>query len=187
MSAQGRKQVNRPPNEADFVGCYAKYQSDLFRYVAALIPHLQDAEDVLGEVTVTLWKNFSDFEQGTDFWAWARQIAYLRVLKYYAARDRRLALPQRLLEKLASDLTLRRESADQRLAYLAECEKELSIQDLQLLEERYVERRTVQDLARRLGQSENSVSKSLGRIRRLLLACIERRMLSEKRTGQSED
>jgi RNA polymerase sigma-70 factor, ECF subfamily len=179
--------VNCPSDEADFVGCYAKCQSDLFRYVAALIPHLQDAEDVLGEVTVTLWKNFSDFKQGTDFFAWARQIAYLRVLKYYAARDRRLVLPQGLLEKLAADLAFREEAADQRLSYLAECEKELSLQDIQLLEERYVKRRRVQDLARWLSQSENSVSKSLGRIRRLLLACIERRMLSEKRAGQFRD
>ena len=106
--------------------------------MAALVPHLQDAEDVLGEVTVTLWKHFGDFKQGTNFLAWARQIAYLRVLKYYRARNRRIALPQQLLEKLASDLTFREEAIDQRLTYLTECEKELSVQDLQLLEERYV-------------------------------------------------
>jgi RNA polymerase sigma-70 factor (ECF subfamily) len=179
--------MGRPPNEADFVGLYAQHQSDLFRYVAALVPHLQDAEDVLSEVTVMLWKNFGDFEQGTNFLAWARQIAYLRVLKYYRARNRRLVLPQRLLEKLASDLTFRDEVTDQRLTYLAECKKELSVPDVQLVEERYVQRRKVQDLARWLAQSENSVSKSLGRIRRMLLACIERKMASENRAGRFDD
>jgi RNA polymerase sigma-70 factor, ECF subfamily len=169
-------------NEGDFLSLYAKYQNDLFRYVAALVPHLQDAEDVLSEVTVALWENFGDFQPGTNFMAWARQIAYLRALKYYRTRDRRLALPQGLLEKLASDLASRDEAVDLRLTYLTECKEDLSAEDIQLLEARYVTRQKVQDLAIRLAQSENSVSKSLGRIRRRLLECIERKMISEKRT-----
>ena len=69
--------MSRPPNEGAFVGLYAQHQGQLFRYVAAIVPHLQDAEDVLGEVTVALWQNFPSFEPGTSFLAWARRIAYL--------------------------------------------------------------------------------------------------------------
>lgn len=176
--------MGSPAKEGVFVGLYAQCQNDLFRYVAALIPHLQDAEDVLGEIAVALWEKFDDYEPGTNFLAWARQIAYLRALKYYRARDRRLVLPQRLLEKLAADLTCRQKAADQRLAYLDECKEELCSQDIQLLEERYVKRCRVQELARRLALTENSVSKSLGRIRRILLECIERKMAREKHGGQ---
>lgn len=177
--------MRRPPHEADFVSLYAQYQNDLFRYVAALVPHLQDAEDVLSEVTVMLWERFGDFEVGTNFLAWARQVAYLRVLKYYRARNRRIVLPRQLLEKLVSDLPVRMEVMDERLVYLAECKKDLSASDLQLLEERYVKRQKVQDIAMKLVQSENSISKSLGRIRRILLACIERKTVSENQFGSS--
>lgn len=174
--------MNVPAKEGVFVGLYAQYQNNLFRYVASLIPHLHDAEDVLGEITVALWEHFGEFEQGTDFFAWAKQIAYLRALKYYRARDRQLALPQQLLEKLKVDLALRQETADQRLIYLDECRAQLPSQDCELLDNRYVKRQKVQDLASQLSQSENFVSKSLGRIRRKLLACIEQKMASEKQS-----
>jgi RNA polymerase sigma-70 factor (ECF subfamily) len=176
--------MEHPAKEGVFVRLYAQCQNDLFRYVAALIPHLHDAEDVLGEITVALWERFGDFEHGTDFLAWARQIAYFRALKYYRTRNRRLALPQQLLEKLDWDLASREKTVDQRLIYLAECREQLSPQDGHLLEERYVKHQKVRDLASRLAQSENSISKSLGRIRRTLLSCIERKVASEKRAGQ---
>jgi len=173
--------MNHPPHEGDFVHLYAQYQGQLFRYVGALVPHLQDAEDVLGTVAVTLWENFGQFEPGTSFLAWARRIAYLRVLEYYRERDRRLELPQRLLEKLNSELAPRDAAADLRLAYLSTCKEELPPHDRQLVDQRYSENVRVQDLAQQLGQSENAVSKALGRIRRLLLACMERKMTAEQR------
>ena len=56
--------MSRPPNEGDFVRLYAQYQGHLLRYVTALVPHLQDAEDVFGEATVALWDNFRSFREG---------------------------------------------------------------------------------------------------------------------------
>lgn len=170
----------RSPQEGSFVGLYAQYQGQLFRYVAAIVPHLQDAEDVLGEVAVALWEHFGEFEQGTSFLAWARRIAYLRALEYYRDRNRRLAMPQRVLEKLSFEIETRESAADRRLVYLAECKKELPPIDRELLDQRYTDNVPVQDLALRAGRSENSISKALGRIRRGLMACIERKAASER-------
>ena len=151
--------------------------------MVAILPHLQDAEDVLSETTVVLWENFGDFEKGTSFLAWARRIAHLRVLEYYRARNRRLVLPKRLLEKLASEVESRDAIVADRLAYLAECQEALPPQDRRLLEERYVNNLKVRDLALLWERPENSISQSLGRIRRKLLACIEGKMTAEKRLG----
>ena len=90
--------------------------------------------------------------------------------------------PQPLLEQLAVEFESHDRAVDQRLLYLEECKEELSLKDRQLIEQRYVDNLKVQDLAKRLAQSENSVSKSLGRIRRMLLACIDRRMTTERTT-----
>lgn len=170
--------VSERANEAEFVNLYARYQNDLFRYVATLVPHLQDAEDVLAEVALALWGSFGEFDRSAEFLPWARQFAYLRVLKYYRARNRRFMLPQRLLEKLASDVRFREKPVDQRLVYLDECRKKLASPDRELLDQRYVKRQRVQDIAKRSSQSANAISKSLGRIRRLLLSCIEQRIAS---------
>jgi RNA polymerase sigma-70 factor, ECF subfamily len=170
MSDSGVHDASSP---AEFVRLFSRDQGRLFRYVVALVPNLQDAEDVLSETTVTLWREFSHFEQGTNFFAWARRIAHLRAHVYYRGRDRRL--PEEVLEALAAEAVSRETEADPRLSYLAECREKLPAADHDLLERRYVDNVRVQDLARQLGRPVNSVSKSLGRIRRMLLECVNRK------------
>lgn len=171
-------------NEKEFIALYAQHQGRLLQYVAAMVPHLQDAEDVLSETTVALWENFGDFASGTSFLAWARQIAYLRVLEFYRARKRRLMMPERLLERLAEESQAREAKFADKVDYLAECKDELSQQDRRLLEERYMGGMKVQILAQQWARPESSISKSLGRIRRTLLTCIERKMAAEERHGR---
>ena len=58
-----------------------------------------------------------------------------------------------------------------------ECHPEkLASSDQRLLERRYADNIQVQELASQLGRAGDSVSKSLGRIRRALLDCIQRKM-----------
>jgi RNA polymerase sigma-70 factor (ECF subfamily) len=159
---------------AEFVQLFSRDQGRLFRYVAALVPILQDAEDVLSETTVTLWREFSNFEPGTNFLAWARRIAHLRVLEYYRTRSRRL--PDEVLQALVADLEQREAEVDPRLSFLAECRQKLTPSDQSLLQYRYNDNLQVQELATQLVRPVNSVSQSLGRIRRALLECIQRKM-----------
>ena len=159
---------------AEFVQLFSRDQGRLFRYVAALVPNLQDAEDVLSETTVTLWREFGNFEPGTNFLAWARRIAHFRVLEHYRGRSRRL--PDELLKTLIVELERREPEANRRLTFLGECRQKLTPADQLLLERRYVDNVQVQELASQLGRPVNSISKSLGRIRRALLECIQRKM-----------
>ncbi len=166
-------------NGAQFVQLYARHQTQLFRYVASLVPHLQDAEDVLGRVTVVLWENFGEFRPGTGFLAWARRIAYLRVLEFYRQSAKRPLLPEGLLEQLAQEIEYRDDVAQQRLSALPNCMEKLSTTDRELIHRRYMENVNGIDLAEQLGRPVNSVYKSLGRIRRALLTCIERQLATE--------
>ncbi len=158
---------------------FSRDQGRLFRYVAALVPILQDAEDVLSETTVTLWQEFCNFEPGTNFLAWARRIAHLRVLEYYRTRskhDLQRCLPDGVLKALVVELEQREAEADPRLSFLAECRQKLTPFDQSLLQYRYNDNLQVQELATQLGRPVNSVSQSLGRIRKALLECIRRKM-----------
>src|SRR5215471_21300118 len=56
-----------------------KHQRQIFAYIYALVPNRYDAEDLLQETSVVICEKFSEFEEGTDFVAWACQIAYWRV------------------------------------------------------------------------------------------------------------
>lgn len=163
----------------EFIQLYARHQAHLFRYVASLVPHLQDAEDILGQVTVVLWENFAEFQPGTNFLAWARRIAYLRVLEFYRQSWKIPLLPEQLIEQLAHEVERRDELSARRLSALPECLAKLSATDRELIRRRYLENAKAIDLAEQLGRPANSVYKSLGRIRRRLLTCIERQMAAE--------
>jgi RNA polymerase sigma-70 factor (ECF subfamily) len=64
---------------------------------------------------------------------------------------------------------------------LENCLGKLAEGDRTLIRQRYQPNTTVQQLASDIGRSANSVSKSLGRIRRVLLECIDRTLALEGR------
>jgi len=171
--------VSDEKKDGQFVQIFARYQTQLFRYVASLVPHLQDAEDVLGQVTIVLWENFDAFSPGTSFLAWARRIAYLRALEFYRQSAKRPLLSEGLIEQLAREIEDRDEVSIRRLAALPICLEKLPAADRDLIQRRYRENVKGIELARQLGRPVNSVYKSLGRIRRALLTCIERQLAAE--------
>ena len=59
----------------------SRHQEDLFRYIFALLPHEEDARDVLQETSVALFRKFEDYDPAKPFLAWAFRFAYLEVLK----------------------------------------------------------------------------------------------------------
>ena len=58
------------------------------RFVASRVSDPADAEEILQQTNLVLWRKFGRFEQGTDFDRWACRIAYYEVLK---ARENLLA------------------------------------------------------------------------------------------------
>ena len=68
------------PSE-DFVLLLATCQRPIFLYAMSLLGNVQDAEDVVQESGLVLWKKFHEYQPGTDFVRWACQIARYQSLK----------------------------------------------------------------------------------------------------------
>lgn len=156
---------------------FGAHRRRLYQYVLALLPNLQDAEDVLQETNIICWRKFGEFEPGSSFLAWASRVAHFEVLKRRRARARDRAvqpLDDGVLEQLARDA---RDDADE-LAGVREalqgCLKKLAPGDRELIVRRYSAGEQGKDLAEQLGRPANSVYKSLGRIREALLDCVTR-------------
>ncbi|HAC89185.1 MAG TPA: RNA polymerase subunit sigma-70, partial [Planctomycetaceae bacterium] len=58
-------------NAPEIVGLIARHQTRLRGLVRCLLVRSSDVEDVLQEVNSVLWEKASEFQYGTDFWAWA--------------------------------------------------------------------------------------------------------------------
>lgn len=173
---------DRDDRVAEFLELYSTHYPRLQFYVIALLPTANDASDVLQETSMVLWRKFDEFELGTNFFAWACKIARFQVMKHHERQGRSARLFDTcLLEKLAAEACDEKVVRGVPLQALENCLGKLSEMDRSLIRRRYQPGTTVHQLAADVGRTANSLSKSLGRIRRALLECIDRTLAHEAR------
>jgi RNA polymerase sigma-70 factor (ECF subfamily) len=169
------------PDRAELLArLLAEHQEQLFRYILTLLPHEEDARDVLQEASVALYRKFAEYDPGKPFLAWAYRFAYLEVLKHRerSQRRRRLLSPD-LVERLAREREEHESVLQARLEALEECLAILPGVDRELIRQRYQGGTPAEELARQSGASRRTFFRRLDRIRRVLQECINRRMAQD--------
>ena len=169
-----------------FVTLFTTHQRRLFQYILSLLSNVQDAEDVLQETNLVLWRKFSSFEPGTNFLAWASRVAHYEVLKYRKRaqyRQTRL-LDEELIEQLGGEALENAGYLDAVRDALHHCLERLRPEDRDLVAQRYADGASGKGLAEASGRPANSISKSLGRIRRALFDCINRSLARQAWGGE---
>lgn len=155
-------------------------QRRIFSYLYTLVPDRHDAEDLLQETNLVICEKFAEFRPGTDFVAWACQIAWWRVR---AARQKfarsKVVFDDTVLEAVAHTALELRHEIDQRHEALEQCLKKLHARDRELVLSRYEPGSDVETAARRSGRSLVAAYKALGRIRKLLLDCVGNQLTVE--------
>lgn len=176
----GPDEIGAGDRIAEFVELYSRYYPRLQFYLMALLPSANDAADVLQESSLVLWKKFDTYQTGTNFYAWACQIARFQALKYRdrMGRSARL-LDDAVLEKLSEEAAGDEIDPTASLEALAYCLEKLSERNRSLIRRRYQPNLSVRELAVEVGCTANALSKLLGKLRRTLLDCVERRLASE--------
>jgi RNA polymerase sigma-70 factor, ECF subfamily len=163
-----------------FVALITRYQRRLQVYVRGLVPHSADAEEVLQEVNLFLWRNAEEYRPGSDFGAWAYKVAYFHVLTYRKRLARnKLRFTDALLQQLAESGSAVAEATDRRQDALEHCIQKLPEADRQLVHLRYQGGSSVQELADELKRSAKAIYRSLDRIHLALLECVRRRLQAE--------
>jgi RNA polymerase sigma-70 factor, ECF subfamily len=166
----------------EFVAMLTRDSQRIYSFIRTLVPHQADAEDLFQEVSTTLWEKYGTFRKGSDFRAWAFQIAHYKVLNY---RQRRPHLPQlfadEMIERLAGDRLALDDTLDTRSHALADCYQKLSLLDRQLVDLRYTVGATILAVAEKTGRSIDFVYKALRRIHGSLYRCIDETIDEEDR------
>jgi RNA polymerase sigma-70 factor (ECF subfamily) len=158
----------------------ADNQQRLSGYIRTLVPQRADAEDVRQEVNLFLWRHGHEFQPGTNFAAWAYQIARNHVLSHRKRVCRsKLRFSDEVVNHLAAEATADIDFAEPRLRALERCLRKLGESDQALVRMRYEPDATTQSVAERFGRPIKGVYRSLSRIRAALLQCIERTLARE--------
>lgn len=165
---------------SQFVQILLRHQADLLRFIFPLVGCFDDAQDVLQETAAALWKKFAEYDPEQPFLPWAKQFARNEVLMHHRRRRRYTFLTEPLIDSLLQEQSQLETVREQRQKALEACLKKLPEADRVLLDRRYAEQNsTLQELAEESGQTANVLYKALGRIRRQLLECINRKLASD--------
>lgn len=170
-----------PTREADarkrLMTLMTRHQRQIFSYIYVLVPNRSDAEDLLQETSLVICEKFHEFRPGTDFVAWACQIAYWRV-RYSRQKFARskVVFDQEIVDVLAQTAGEMADEMDQRHEALGQCLQRLHPRDRELLLKRYEPGGTVEEAAKRSGRTLQTAYKALARLRKLLLDCVTTRL-----------
>ncbi len=152
-----------------------QHQRELYRYIFALVPREDDAQDTLQDVNMALFRKADQYDPDKPFLPWAYQFAYLEVLKYRErSRQGRTAFSPEMIARIARDREAYEPMLEARLAALDGCLERLLPADRDLIYRRYQRNVRPDDLAAELGTSRRTLYRSLERIRAMLLDCVTR-------------
>jgi len=146
-------------------------------FILGLLPDINRAEDVLQEVFLTLTQKADEFQPGTDFVAWARAIARIKVLQRYD-QDKKAPRPlcPEAMEFLVAAAPALDETRSSRKQALATCLDEIAPTARRILDLRYEDELSPPQIAKRLSWTVDAVHVGLAKVRKFLRDCSQRRL-----------
>ncbi len=158
-----------------FLTLFLRSEREVFRYVAALVPNVADAEDIVQQTALALWEKFDAYDPAQPFTPWACRFALNKTRQWIERHQRwRALLDGDLAEELARRRGELRPEMEARLRRLEGCLARLPEEQRSLVEGYYYRREEIDQLASRSGRTVSSAYKALQRIRQALQHCIEK-------------
>lgn len=177
--------AKRPPEDSSvaqqrFLSLFLRSEREIFRYVAALVPNVTDAEDIVQQTALALWEKFELYDPAHPFTPWACRFALNKARQWIERHHRWQAL---LEHGLGEELAQRRQELqpefESRLRHLEACLGRLPQEQRSLVCGYYYERASVETLAERSGRTTAATYKMLQRIRQTLQLCVENHVRPE--------
>jgi len=157
-----------------FLSLFLRSEKEVFRYVAALVPNIVDAEDIVQQTALALWEKFDAYDPLQPFTPWACRFALNKARQWIERRQRWHDL---LARGLAEEVELRREALrpelENRLRHLENCVANLPTDQRVLIEGYYYRRTSIEKLADESGKTVAATYKALQRVRHTLQLCVE--------------
>jgi RNA polymerase sigma-70 factor (ECF subfamily) len=152
-----------------------RHRHSLLAFIHGLVADPHASEDLFQEVSLVVVQKASEFEEGTNFPAWARSILRNKIREHLRRRQGVL-IDEALLDELDRDFRAVEEGLDPdgRREALRRCLGTLADRVRQAIVLRYDEGLSMGEIAARVGQTPAAVNSLLQRAREALRDCVER-------------
>ncbi len=163
-----------------FLRLFTTHEESVRAFVRRLVPTRADADDVMQEVSIVLWKKFGSFHEGADFRAWAFGVARFEVLGWLRDKGRdRLVLDEGVALKIAQEAEVLEPALSRQREALERCLVRVPEPQRSLLMRAYQPEARIQEVAAASGRSVPGFYQWLHRMRKTLLDCIHATLARE--------
>lgn len=164
-----------------FVSLFTRHEPGLRAFVRSLVFSWDDANEVMQNTGLVLWRKFDSFDQETNFMKWACVVARFEVLAWRRdkARDRHV-FDEDLVNMLAEESADDHEVLARERRALEICLQKLPEKQRRIVISAYEPGVRLNQVAEALGKSATAFYKTLNRARSGLLKCIEGQVVSEE-------
>lgn len=166
----------------EIVQLLTSHQEPLRMFIQSLLPNHADTLDILQEVNIVLWEKRDEFQSGSNFAAWARQIARYKVMNHCKSLRKRShqVLDDAVLNRLADEAEeVDRHELEARRQALAACFERLAPEQRQMLQARYASPEELKRYLTRIGRSQESLRVTLFRVRKWLRNCLDHQLFEQ--------
>ena len=164
-------------NVAEFIKLLTSNQVRLRAFALSLIPHWADAEEVLQEANLVMWRKFDQFTLGTSFFSWACRIIHLTAKDFRKRQGRsKIKFGDEFMDVVADQSMELEEELAERERHLNDCIAQLKEKHREMLHLRYQQRATVEDIAGKLQSTAKAIYQALSRVHKSLFECVERKL-----------
>lgn len=161
-----------------------EYRVELVAYARSVLGNYTAAEEVVQDAMLVVVKKFDQFQEGTSMLAWCRSIVRLEVLRMKQHRQRERNLAERLLDDAVDaafdefQTAQRRGEAESWREALERCLERVPERGRRVLQGRFVEELSYEQIGARAGMTLEAVRKALFRLKKQVRSCVETNLRS---------
>lgn len=161
--------------DEDFISRLLTSQGDLMGFILSLVPHQSDADDLLQEVNLALWRKRHQYNPKERFLRWAFGFAAVEVRSFRRRSAKsRLWFDDATLDAITAEWVEGASFMDECHEALAACFTKLSSTQRRVLQDRFVGRASFKEIAENTGRPLSTVYSVFNRALESLRQCVKR-------------
>lgn len=166
--------------QRDFTRLWLQSQHVLGGFVRLQIKDHNDASDIIQEVAAQASIHFEKYDPSRPFAAWLMGIARQRIAERFRKLNRSpITFSSEAVDLMMPALTAIQEQSTDRMEALRGCMARLSDKQTRLIDLRYSQMLSSDQIADAIGSTPSAINVMLFRIRDALRRCIEHKMETE--------
>lgn len=170
-----------PKNPDFFVRQLMNHRKRIYAFILTLVANTSDADDIMQDTALLMWKKYRQAEEIKDFAAWGMRVAHFKVLEFRKKQyETKLQFNSELFDSLIGGAAAANENVDARFEALKKCLSKLDEKSRYLVQMRHQKGETIKSIAAAIKMPQHTAYKVIARLHEQLVRCVHKTLKVEE-------